>query len=300
MNSKHIQVLSTLIITNSTILTARRVGLSQSGVSRILQNIENELGIKLFYREKSRLIPTPETISLGQDFDSVNRSFERLLSNVENLRKGASVPDVIRFGLPSSMWENLAPAVLVKHGKAFPNARIETFFAAGTAIPKLIEERVIDFGFVRMDAPAGPGVDFEMVTTAESVCVIPADHPLASAAELTPKSLRNVPLILIGRGSRNRMLLDQAFSAAKIRPFVKIETHTASSACSYAAHGLGIAVVSGFFAALYRHLPVVRRPFSPSVQQDFGLARWAGGPMSIAGRACYDLLKEQVADWPRS
>jgi DNA-binding transcriptional LysR family regulator len=297
MNSKHVQVLATLLATNSTIATARKVGLSQSGVSRILHTVEDELGLTLFHRDKGRLIPTPEALALGQDVDSVVRSFERLSSNVENLKNGAAVPDIIRLGLPGSMWENLAPKVLAEHGKMFPNACIETYFTTTTAVPKLIEDRVIDFGFVRMDAVAPPGVECEPITSSENVCVMPEGHQLASFEKITPKLLVGAPLVLIGRGGKNRLSLDQTFAAAGVKQFVKIETHTASSACAYAVNGLGIAIVSGFFASLYSHLPVVIRPFSPSVRQEFGLAAWAGSPMSIATRACYDLLKERVSSW---
>lgn len=297
MNSKHVQVLATLLATNSTIATARKVGLSQSGVSRILHTVESELGLTLFHRDKGRLIPTPEALSLGQDVDSVVRSFERLSSNVENLKNGSAVPDIIRLGLPGSMWENLAPKVLAEHGKLFPNACIETYFTTSTAVPKLIEDRVVDVGFVRMDAAIPPGVECELITSSYSVCVLPDGHQLSQHETITPKSLVGVPLVLIGRGGKNRLLLDQAFANAGVKQFVKIETHTASSACAYAANGLGVAIVGGFFASLYRHLPVVIKPFLPSVRQDFGLATWAGSPMSIATKACYDLLKARVSSW---
>ncbi len=69
-----------------------------------------------------------------------------------------------------------------------------------------------------------------------------------------------MPLILIGRQRPTRMLLDQTFSREAVKQNVKIETHTNSSACSYVAHGLGVAILSSFFANLYQHLPIVQRP----------------------------------------
>ena len=86
------------------------------------------------------------------------------------------------------------------------------------------------------------------------------DHPLAALDEITVKDLRNIPLILIGRQRPNRMALDQVFKKAGVKPMVKIETHTNSSACAYVAHGLGVTIISSFYANLYRHLPVVARP----------------------------------------
>jgi DNA-binding transcriptional LysR family regulator len=90
------------------------------------------------------------------------------------------------------------------------------------------------------------------------------------------------------------MLLDQMFKRAGVKQTVKIETHTNSSACAYVAHGLGVSIISSFYANLYRHLPVVQRPFMPSSTQEFGLAKAAGVPQSLATLALIDVLKQQI------
>lgn len=60
MNFRQLEVLRTLLVTGSTTATARAMGLSQSGVSRLLQQLESDLSLQLFARDKGRLIPTPE------------------------------------------------------------------------------------------------------------------------------------------------------------------------------------------------------------------------------------------------
>lgn len=49
-----------------------------------------------------------------------------------------------------------------------------------------------------------------------------------------------------------------------------------------------------FYANLYRHLPVVARPFVPQSTQEFGLARASGSPLSIAAQALSDALKREI------
>lgn len=294
MNIKQLEVLRTLLSTGSTIATAKAMGLSQSGVSRILAQLESDLALTLFARDKGRLIPTPEAAILARDAENVLLAVDRMAGHAEDLRNGASGPEIVRIGLPSSMWENFAPAMLIDYVRDFPGVRIETFFETTTAINKLVGERVIDLGFLRMEGEVGPGIAVEKVASGESVCVIPKDHPLAGLEEITVRDLRNAPLVLIGKQRPNRMALDQAFKRAGVKQMVKIETHTNSSACSYVAHGLGIAIISSFYANLYRHLPVVHRPFVPRTAQEFGLARAAGVPLSIAAQALSDALKKQI------
>lgn len=59
MNIKQLEVLRTLLSTGSTIATAKAMGLSQSGISRLLAQLEADLSLTLFARDKGRLIPTP-------------------------------------------------------------------------------------------------------------------------------------------------------------------------------------------------------------------------------------------------
>jgi DNA-binding transcriptional LysR family regulator len=291
---RQLEVLKTLLATGSTIATAKSMGLSQSGVSRLLQQLESDLSLRLFERDKGRLIPTPEASILARDAETVLLGLNRFSSLAEDLRSGATGPELVRIGLPSSMWENFAPAMLLEYASEYPTVRIETFFETTSSIARLVEQKVIDFGFLRYEDQVGPGIDMEKVATGSSVCVVPKDHPLATATEISPKDLRGEALILIGRQRPNRMLLDQAFKRAGVKQNVKIETHTNSSACSYAAHGLGIAILSSFFANLYRHLPVVQRPFIPSSKQEFGLATPSGTSSSLAARALMDALKRQI------
>jgi len=294
MNIKQLEVLRTLLATGSTIAAAKTMGLSQSGVSRMLQQLEQDLSITLFVRDKGRLIATPEALALGHDAENVLLAVDRMSSHAEDLRSGASGPDIVRIGLPSSMWENFAPAMLVDYIRDFPGVRIETFFETTTAINKLVGERIIDLGFLRMEGETGPGIVVDKVASGTSVCVVPKDHPLAELETISAKDLRNVPLVLIGRQRPNRMALDQQFARAGVKQMVKIETHTNSSACAYVAQGLGVSIISSFYANLYRHLPVVQRPFVPQARQDFGLARAAGFPLSIAAQALSDALQRQI------
>ncbi|MBP1862213.1 DNA-binding transcriptional LysR family regulator [Rhizobium herbae] len=231
---------------------------------------------------------------MARDAENILLGINRFAGLAEDLRSGATGPELVRIGLPSSMWENFAPAMLVEYARDYPTVRIETFFETTSTISRLVEQQVIDFGFLRYEDQVGPGIDMEMVATGSSVCVIPEKHPLASLGEITPKDLRGVPLILIGRQRPTRMLLDQTFKRAGVKQNVKIETHTNSSACAYVAHGLGVAILSSFFANLYRNLPVVQRPFIPISKQEFGLAKPSGTSSSLAAKALMEALKRQI------
>ncbi|HEV7320081.1 MAG TPA: LysR family transcriptional regulator [Ensifer sp.] len=295
MNFRQLEVLRTLLATGSTIAAAKTMGLSQSGVSRLLQQLEEDLSLTLFARDKGRLIATPEAMKLAEDAEHILLGIDRFTNLAQDLRSGAIGPDVVRIGLPNSMSETFAPAMLADFVKDFPGVRVETFFDTTIAIARLVEQRIIDFGFLRYEGQLSAGIEMQPVATGVSVCVMERGHALSGLDTVTPKELRGVPLILVGRHRPTRVMLDEIFRKAGVPQKVKIETHSNSSACAYAAHGLGVAIISSFFANLHRHLPLEIRPFSPHLTQDFGVATAAGVPLSLAAQAMIGCLKRQIA-----
>ncbi|WP_194088884.1 LysR family transcriptional regulator [Vibrio hibernica] len=64
MNIKQLMALKAIMATGTTKSAASHLGLSQSGVSRLLTQLESELNLELFERRKGRLIVKPESRNL--------------------------------------------------------------------------------------------------------------------------------------------------------------------------------------------------------------------------------------------
>ena len=76
---KALAIFKTLFEAGTASQAARTLGITQSGVSRSLAQLEQNLGILLFLREKNRLIATPEARELYEEI-------LRLMVNVEEMR----------------------------------------------------------------------------------------------------------------------------------------------------------------------------------------------------------------------
>lgn len=295
MNFRQLEVLRTLLATGSTVAAARVMELSQSGISRLLTQLEEELQITLFFREKGRLIPTPEAQMLARDAERILLGVERFNQDAANLRSGQAGADVVRLALPHSLWDTLAPAMLTEFHRTFPGVKVETFFETSGAIVSLIQQRVCEIGLLRNDRDNWPGIELEPIAQGVTVCVLHKDHPLTARDQITPRDLRGQPLILTGSGRPARLELEQSFHKVGVEPVVKIETHTNSSACAYAANRLGVTLISSFFANFFRDLPIVQRPFLPRMEQEFVIATPSSQPLSIATLGMIAALKHQLA-----
>ncbi|WP_413877022.1 LysR family transcriptional regulator [Albidovulum sp.] len=74
-----------VIRTGSTLAAARDLDLTQGAVSRLIQNLEAQLGVTLFLRERRRLVPTDHALAYARDvgkaLDLVSRGSMRVRSN---------------------------------------------------------------------------------------------------------------------------------------------------------------------------------------------------------------------------
>ncbi|MEZ5777517.1 MAG: LysR family transcriptional regulator [Paracoccaceae bacterium] len=74
-----------VIRTGSTLAAARDLNLTQGAVSRLIQNLESQLGVTLFLRERRRLVPTDHALAYARDvvkaLDLISRGSMRVRSN---------------------------------------------------------------------------------------------------------------------------------------------------------------------------------------------------------------------------
>ncbi|WP_413869192.1 LysR family transcriptional regulator [Albidovulum sp.] len=74
-----------VIRTGSTLAAARDLDLTQGAVSRLIQNLEAQLGVTLFLRERRRLLPTDHALAYARDvgkaLDLISRGSMRVRSN---------------------------------------------------------------------------------------------------------------------------------------------------------------------------------------------------------------------------
>jgi DNA-binding transcriptional LysR family regulator len=152
----------------------------------------------------------------------------------------------------------------------------------------MVANRTADCGFVKLPLDRG---DISTVTlsTSETVCVLPASHPLAQHEFLTPELLRAEPLVLLGFGTWSRRQIDDAFRERGVRPDVKMETHTVGSACAFAAEGIGIAIVNALMAKNFVRSGTVIRVFRPQILHQYAFMTSALAPMNRLAAA---LLEE--------
>ena len=190
---KALVVFKTLFETGTASQAARTLDITQSGVSRSLAQLERNLGIRLFLREKNRLIATPEAKEL---YDEILR----LMGNIEELRH--SVLALKEFGasrlriagIPGLSF-GLIPrliAGLLERNRGFS---ISFDMMASHEVLRSVESGHADLGFVTLPVTTRM-LQVEPWLQTRAVCLVPAAHALADRVEIDVRDLGGQHLVI--------------------------------------------------------------------------------------------------------
>lgn len=259
---------------------ARAHGLSQPAASRLLAQLERDVGFELFHRDRGRLLLTADGLLLHQEV-------ERALDNVDRVQSLArDISDFsvghLRLVAPPSFLEAILPDMIGRFLEQYPQVHL-SIDSHGVEVAKaMIASRAVNAGFVKLPHNR-EDLRTETVLVSESACVLPRDHPLAARETVSAADMRGLPLILLGQGQRFRAQVEAAFAEVGVVPRVKVETHTVASACALASRGVGIAIVNERLARAYVREGAVLRRFTPGIRHEYGFATSAAsGPDRLA------------------
>lgn len=282
-----LQTFQAIIETGTTQGAAEKLGLSQSAVSRRLSQLEETLRIKLFLRDKTRLVPTRDSEILHAQMHLLLQRNEKLLALAEELRQGNSPAVRLRIAFPASLTLSIVPAIIKRFLEKAPLVQIELHSGSYDTIERMLLDERAELGFLRMPVQKAGLVETPLVRV-NTVCVMPEDHPLAVKEQISVTDLVDEPLILLGRMRAPRHEIDTLFSRHRMRPNIRLEAHSVLSACGMVAAGLGVTLVNEMMARDYAHMPLAIRRLEQDIAHSFALASPEDVPLTMAGRIFMD------------
>jgi len=283
--TKNLESFREIMRTGSVTDAAKQLGLTQSAVSRQLAQLEESLGLELFYREKGRLTPLPEAFELCQEIDLALSSFDRielLAEDLRNLSKGQ-----LRVVGPPSFVEGVFAGAVASFLEQHTDIQLTVDSRNHETIVEQAVCRGVDCGFLKMPV-TNPNLMVHPIIKAGTVCVMQKGHALAAKGSIGPSDLKDVPLILLGKGRAFQRELADAFRREGVWMNTKVETHAIGASCALAAQGIGVAIVNEMMAQTYQDLGVVLVPFHPHIEHEYAFVSSTQIPMSRVARAFFE------------
>ena len=271
---------------------ARTLHITQTALSRRLQNLETYLGVRLVERTTRSIWLT----SIGQNFlPQARRLLADLGAALAEIREtGRSLRGDVTIACVPTAGVHYLPRIVQRYAVLHPENRIRILDNASSDVAAAVLRREAEFG-INMQGPEDPQFTSVPLMRDRFVLVCRDDHPLAARQRLSWKQLSKHALVLAGAESGNRPLLDLALDRQRIKLRSFYEVQRSSTAVGLVAEGVGATVVpelsvqKGAYPRL-RVIPVG----DPVVSRTLVLLSRAKAHLTPAAQALYDLIRKQT------
>lgn len=276
----HLDVCNAVTMTGSVTGAAKLLHLSQPAVSKLLQSAENQLGFKLFLREKNKLVPTAEALQLQPEFMAIAQRLARLREFSTQL---ASRPGhILRVACAPSIAAALIGPAAQLFAQQFPQVHCEIETHVHDHIVQRLVQGQCDVG-LSLAALAHPALVEEVIATGAMVVAVPRVWMGAAPASLALQDLARWPVVRVPPGGPlDAPVLPLAPASDAVTPRFTVSTHV--MALRLAEQGLGVAAIDSFTAAMADRGSVHLVPLLPDIAVRIHHWRAQGRPASHPGR----------------
>jgi DNA-binding transcriptional LysR family regulator len=226
-------------------VAARQLGVSQPGLSRQLQALETELGVRLLVRTPGGAVLT----DAGERFlPHATRALDALAAGVAELGELTSTPrGAVSLGTLPSVGAYLLPELVKTFASRYPEVLLRLSEGAhdeleGRVASGELELTIVSLPLRRLDLVA------QKLWEEELVLAVPRGHRLTKlkrAVELT--EVVEEPLVVIP-GMTGTNALEAACEARGLKPRVAIEMDSGEGMRRMVEKGLGVALLPALMA----------------------------------------------------
>jgi LysR family hydrogen peroxide-inducible transcriptional activator len=219
---------------------AERCCVSQPSLSAQLQEIERVLGVRLFERDKRKVLLT----AAGEAFAGAAR---RIIMDVDDLVQATAnhrnpFAGTLRLGVIPTVAPYMLPAALPALRRQWPRLRLLLCEEQTHGLVERAARGDLDLLLLALEADLGPLESLALFTD-PLVAVFSENHPLARSKRLRQADLAGQEVLVLGEGN---CLRDQALSvceAAGARGLPQVRAMSLPTVVQMARSGVGITLL---------------------------------------------------------
>lgn len=243
---------------------AEELGYTQSGISHMMQSLEEEVGFSLMVRTSSGIQPNSEgqlLLPIIRQLLNTNEALEQYIAKIKGADTGririAAYPSVATYWLPE---------IIRNFQKDYPHVEIQIIEMGSGAIEEIMDNRQAELCIYA----GGEGKSFEWVPLCRDrmLALVPPGHPLASRAAVRLEDLTAEEFIMPmpDYDGEVRFILDKL----ERRPHILFSACSDYAIINMVTEGLGISILSELLLRNYSH-HAVALPMDPSQERMLGM-----------------------------
>src|SRR5438876_3391370 len=273
---------------------AAKLRLAQPSLTRQIHNLEEEIGVRLLNRSKSRVALTEEGRSFLVDARRILALATESVLAVQRLSRGET--GQLNIAYLSNFDFELLPETLGAFRQTFPHVALNLFDMTPAEQFRALEARKIDLGFVGLHPQAAHrDLKWESIARHRTLVVLPAKHRLARKRRVNLGELKT--MFFVGMSEKThpgfREWLYGKFEPAGFTPRILQDAELEPALMTFVAEGLGVSLAREHIKKL-PHPGVALRPLAPPVKSDYCIA-WNRNNDSRALQQCIQIVKNLAA-----
>lgn len=237
---RQLEVFRAVAETRSFTRACQTLFITQSTVSQHVQELETELKVKLFDRNRRNVTLTPA----GENLLEYSRRIFQLVDEAESVVRSVQNPysGKLSFGCASSTLLYHLPPLLAEYTRRYPNVELKIFGGTIRHVLAQLISNALDLALVVLPVNIA---DIRKVPLWEEgfFLVLPRQHKLARRSTLKIEEVANEQFILHGRTQNTRKIVDRYLFRHAVSPAVPIEIADTETIKAMVAHNLGVSIL---------------------------------------------------------
>ncbi|WP_028550535.1 cidABC operon transcriptional activator CidR [Paenibacillus sp. UNC451MF] len=193
MDMRHLQYFLEVAHWKSFTKAAQALYITQPTISKMIKNLEEELGVILFDRIGKRIELTDAGAVLLTQAQHIVKSFDDMTSHLDELMKVKR--GRIRIGLPPMVGSNFFPRVIGKFREEYPGITLQLFEDGSKKVESEVGAGELDIGVILLPTNDELFESFSFVKQRLMLVVHPS-HPLAESKEASLIDLKDDSFLL--------------------------------------------------------------------------------------------------------
>jgi len=266
LNFRQLEAFRAVMLTGGMTPAGKLLFISQPAVTRLIRDLEADLGLALFVRRHTQLIATEGAHRLYREVERYFSGGDRIREVARTLRETRD--GQLHIGAMPNLVATCLPGVVSRFLLDYPNVVVSIHSDSSTNLMAMLLHGQLDLALA-IPPDTLPDLEHDVFAPMEAVCIIPPAHALAQHRVINVADLHQQDFVSLGVHSTLRMRLNALMHELNVQPRVRLETAHSSTVAAYVREGVGVAVVDSFAAMGPGSEGLVVRPLKPDIAVRF-------------------------------